>query len=112
MKYEILKIISCKVCDPLSSTEVSTQLLLFTGMGLVQISWTQLLGLNHLKYSENRTNVQAVLAIVGERLSNQSLDDWNTDLNRESAKREPSRNKPATYVTYNNYLCKPLSYNV
>ncbi len=30
--------------------------------------------LNHLKYSENYTNVQPVLAIVGQKLSNLSLD--------------------------------------
>ncbi len=60
------------------------------------------LGLNHLNYSEYCINVQAVLAVVDERLSNQSLDERNADLHRELAKRGSGRNKLLTYVTFKN----------
>ncbi len=51
------------------------------------------LGLNHLKYSEYCINVQAVLAVIDGRLSNQSLDEWNADLHKELVKGGSGRNK-------------------
>ncbi len=54
-----------------------------------------------------------MLAVVDERLGNQSLGEWNADLHKELAKIGSCRNKPRTYAfCAEMYLCKPLSYNV
>ncbi len=44
------------------------------------------LGLNHLKYFENCTKIQAVLAMGGVRMNviDRILDEWNADLPRIS----------------------------